>query len=156
MNIQQLNSSGQAIQTFLVTAVVLLLLTGGLWFCIEEVNEYRSWVRIDRPRVGPQIIDPPKSRSTYNILVRVMMLVWLYCRGHWAWVRKTGAWRDILTNSEPNERFRSRLPNVIHPLDKELSAGEYVSEYIGTEVSSGAFQIYKDRPMGTILGTIPP
>lgn len=144
MNIQQLNSSGQAIQTFLATAVILLLLTGGLWLCIEEVNEYRSWSQINRPYRRPGKIEYPPERPTYNIAIRVMMLVWLYRNGHWAWACKTGPWWDILANSGNNRRFESRVSNVIESEDEHLSAGVYVLKYMGRgRYNRHAFDIAK-------------
>ena len=143
MNIQQLNNSGQSIQTFLVTAVVILVLTGVSWLCTDQVNQYRSWSR--RPRPLP--FGQSSTRPTYSIAVRVRMLVWLYCNGHWAWVRKTKAWWYILANSRADLRcgFGSRLRNVMDFSDKQLSAGEYVSKYMLHGKSSGAFL---NRPEG--------
>lgn len=73
MNIQLLNNSGQSIQTLLITALVLLVLTGGLWWCMEEVNQFRNWSQ--RPRPPPR--DRTTTRPTYNVAVRIWMVVWL-------------------------------------------------------------------------------
>ena len=128
MNIQQLNNSGQSIQTFLITAVVILLLTGGCWLCTEEVNQYRSWSHRRRTRPFGQ----SSTRSAYSIAVRIRLLVWLYCNGHWAWARTTKAWYYILANSraDPDHGFGSQLRDVIDELDRDMSAGEYVSAYM--------------------------
>ena len=140
MNIQQLNRSGQSIQTSLVTALVILLLTGGLWLGIAEVNGYRSWSR--RPRKIPSVLHSP--RPDYNIAVRVRMLVWLYRNEHWAWVRKTKAWWYILANSrgDRNNGFGARNPAIksaLYSPDRGLSAGEYISKYMDSEEAFNAF-----------------
>ena len=140
MNIQQLNNSGQSLHTFLVTAVVVLLLTGVSWLCIEQVNGYRIWSRRARYVVLPT---PYLPRPTYNIAVRVRMLVWLYRNGHWAWVRHTKAWWYILANSRADRStgFGSRLVKAwfIDDSDPDLSAGDYVSKYMCSEEASDAF-----------------
>ena len=137
MNIQQLNNSGQSIQTFLVTAVVILLLTGGSWLCMEEINQYRSWSRRHRPRRFGE----SHPRSTYNIAMRIRMLVWLYYNGHWAWARETKAWWYIMANTraDPYHGFGSRLHQVLPYEQKNLSAGDYVSKYMYTRGPPGFF-----------------
>ena len=135
MNIQQLNDSGQSLKTFLVTAVVILLLTGGLWLCIAEVNGYLSWSQ--RPR--RMALEWSLPRPAYNIAVRVRLLIWLYRHGHWTWARTTKAWWYILVNSRPVEHktFRLGMSDLGFPedrqlLDRSMSASEYVSEYMET------------------------
>ena len=122
MNLQQLNNSGKPLQTFLVTAVVILVLTGGLWLCMEEANQYRSWAR--RPIRHVAVSSSP--RPTYNLAVRVRMLVWLHCNGHWTSICKTKAWWYILANSRADHwhGFARRLPTVVDWTDKNLSAGD--------------------------------
>ena len=139
MNIQQLNNSGQSIQTYLVTAVVILLLTGGSWLCTEQVNQYRSWSRRSRPRHFGQ----SSTRPTYSIAVRVRMLVWLIANGHWAWVRKTKAWWYVMANSRADRRtgFGSRLDKHWSRDDSDLSAGDYVSKYMRDRYASFAFTV---------------
>ena len=139
MNIQQLNNSGQSIQTCLVTAVAILLLTGVSWLCTEQVNQYRSWLRRSRPRPFGQ----SSTRPTYNIAVRVRMLVWLVCNGHWAWARKTKAWWYILANSRADRYggFGSVLQNVVDYWDRDLSAGDYVSKYMYRRDAFNAFSL---------------
>ena len=138
MNIQQLNNSGQSLQTFLVAAVVILLLTGILWLCTEQVNQYRNWLRRNRPRNFGQI----STRPTYSIAVRVRMLVWLYCNGHWAWARETKAWRYIMANSGANNvlGFGGKLRDVLNKSDRDLSAGAYVSKYMVPPTWTGPFR----------------
>ena len=45
MNLQQLNQSGRSIWSFLVTAIVSLLVTGSIWFCLEQYNSVADWKR---------------------------------------------------------------------------------------------------------------
>ena len=131
MNIQQLNNSGQSIQAFLVTAVIILLLTGGSWLCGEQVNRYYEW--------------RPAETRIYSIAERVRLLVWLYCHGYWVWVRKTKAWWYILANSNLNhdDGFGSRLPHVVRASDRDTSALFYVSIYMQS--------YYQDRAFSTDL-----
>ena len=139
MNIQQLNSSGQSIKTFIMTAVVMLLLTGGSWLCIEEINGYYSWLRRPKRSTPVQAL----TRQTYNITVRVAMLVWLYRNGHWSWVRTTTAWWYILADTRPipDEGFGQRLEYWVSWGDRQLSAGGYVSRYMCTSHASHAFRL---------------
>ena len=129
MNIQQLNNSGQSIQAFLVTAVIILLLTGGLWLCGEQVNRYHEWV--------------PGETRIYTIVERVRLLVWLYCHRYWAWVRKTKAWWYILANSNIDDQdgFASSLPDDIDILCRDVSASLYVSMYINSVIPDRAFSV---------------
>ena len=129
MNIQQLNNSGQPIQTYLVTAVVILLLTGGSWLCTEQVNEYRTWRPLNTP--------------TYSIAVRVRLSIFLYCHGYWTWVRKTKAWWYILKTSDVDaeDGFGSRLPDVIRESDRDRSALFYVSMYMYSGNRDCAFSL---------------
>ena len=145
MNIQQLNNSGKSIQTFIITAVVILLLTGGSWLCTEQVNQYRSWLQ--RPQSSREWVPFPSSpRPVYSIAVRVRMLVWLYCNGYWVWVRKTKAWWYIMANSRGDRitGFGSRLSVnelYIADSDRDLSAGGYVSKHMGSKYASLAFTV---------------
>ena len=135
MNIQQLNDSGLSIWTFFVTAVVLLLLTEGLWLCIAEVNGYRTWSTRDRPEGGPERFPPG---PTFSIAVRFRMLVWLYHHRYWTWARKTKAWWYILANSRHDDRWN---PEIIDSSDGLLPAGEYVSKYMGSVHEYRAFRV---------------
>lgn len=38
MNLQQLNQSGQNVWVFVLTAIVSVLITGFIWFCLELFN----------------------------------------------------------------------------------------------------------------------
>ena len=139
MNIQQLNNSGQSIQTFFVTAVVILLLTGGTWLCIEEINEYRSWSQKNGPRAlrSKGLL----ARPTYNIAMRARMLVWLICNGYWTWAWKTKAWRYILANSRPTHESAFDPVDSLRNSSKPLSAGDYVSKYMCSSDASRAFSL---------------
>ncbi len=52
MNLQELNQSGQTIGSFLVTALVSLLVTDFMWFCLGEYNRVMKNRR--REGIGPQ------------------------------------------------------------------------------------------------------
>ncbi|KAI4178271.1 MAG: hypothetical protein LQ346_007503 [Caloplaca aetnensis] len=43
MNLEQLNASGQQLRVFFVTAISALLVTGSVWFCIDQVNDWFTW-----------------------------------------------------------------------------------------------------------------
>lgn len=136
MNIQQLNQSGQSIWTFLITAFVILFLTGIWWMCVKVFNDYRSWSRKAKP--SPFILRP---RPNYTIMMRVWMLIWLIYHKHWTWARKTKAWREILANGRPNPEvgFQSNMTYLPHVEDENLSAGDYVSKYMFRRDQSLAF-----------------
>ena len=74
--------------------------------------------------------------------MRVWMLLWLMCRGHWTWTRKTKAWREIIKNSTPNreEGFQS-LSHVAHVEDENKSAGDYVTKYMHRKDEAHAFAL---------------
>ena len=60
MNLQQLNQSGQNVWSFVVTAIISLLVTALVWLCLEFYNvivdykrkekEFESWSNDLRPR----------------------------------------------------------------------------------------------------------
>ena len=138
MNIQQLNNSGKSIQTFLVTAVVILLLTGFAWMCVEGVNACRTWSR--GPKPSPYV---PQPRPNHTMPVRVYILAWLICHGHWTWARKTKAWREILANSRPDryKGFASRMTFLPAPDDGSLTAIDYVTKYMYRSDGPIAFRL---------------
>ena len=71
-NLNQLNGSGQNLWVFLTTAIAILVLTGGSWFCLEQISSYRTW---------RQEANLEKAQTQYSIAVRLAMLFLLYKRG---------------------------------------------------------------------------
>lgn len=67
MNLQQLNQSGRNIWSFLVTALVSLLVTGFTWFCIEQYNSVADWKRKREEKEQPWLI----GKAKYSIVIRV-------------------------------------------------------------------------------------
>ena len=121
MNLQQLNQNGRTLKDFIVTAVVALLVTGALWWFIEEANRFRSWQKGD---VKP---------AEYCLTLRILLILWLVKNGHIAWMLKTGAARRILTNSPSGfiamaSTFEEEYYYKRWRAESEgLSAGAYVS-----------------------------
>lgn len=81
MNLQQLNGSGKSIKSFVVTALVDLIITGGSWWLLEQWSSIRAWQKRD-----PDSYKSPKSAPNYSILVRAAMLTWLMAHGHSYWM----------------------------------------------------------------------
>ena len=60
MNLKQLNGQGQNFWSFIVTAIVALLITGFVWFSLELYNVVREhkyrvemmWTEKEKPKVG--------------------------------------------------------------------------------------------------------
>ncbi len=72
MNLQQLNSSGQSLRSFFITAIAALCVTGFVWFCLEQYNGGRDWIR--RRNEGFRIRSKSK-RSKPTFAIRVVMLL---------------------------------------------------------------------------------
>ena len=123
MNIEQLNGNGQHVWVFVLTAVVALIITGGSWYVIEQINSYRKW----RRRSTEQQYD---GNTHFSLAVRLAMIALLLLKGHTRWMFKSGAWWRLIVDHR--SRFVSR-----YDLGKgSLTAGEYVSKHI----RSGTFQ----------------
>ena len=121
MNLEQLNGSGQPLRVYIITAVVTLAFTGGLWFVIEQVNSYLKW----RKR-SPD--EPYNGETQFTLVVRLAILATLLSIGCTSWIFESGAWWRILVN------HRSRIISPYDPQsDKSdkglLNAGEYASKY---------------------------
>lgn len=56
MNLQQLNNNGQQIWVFIITAVAAILVTAGLWFCFEHVNDIKLGRSANREEFCGKII----------------------------------------------------------------------------------------------------
>lgn len=77
--------------------MVALLVTGLIWYLIEEINKVRVVLReIDE--------DSSNGFMEYSLAFRVFMLWRLVLNGHLSWSWKTKAWSQILSNS--NSEFR--------------------------------------------------
>ena len=69
MNLQQLNQSGQNVRSFVVTSILALIITGLMWFCLEQFNSVVDCKRKSRERFG---IDPSPKRSITLRVARVL------------------------------------------------------------------------------------
>lgn len=78
MNLQQLNQSGRNIWSFLVTALVSLLVTGFTWFCIEQYNSVADWKRKRKEKERPWL----RGEAKHSIVIRVGILFGLM-RDNW-------------------------------------------------------------------------
>ena len=67
MNLQQLNQSGRNIWSFLVTALVSLLVTGFTWFCIEQYNSVADWKRKREEKEYPWL----RGKVKHSMVIRV-------------------------------------------------------------------------------------
>ncbi len=105
MDLQQLNDSGQQIWVFIITAVAAILVTAGLWFCFEQVIDYKTWQQREQGGIFWGKYHP---ESKYFVATRLKMFVWLVINGHVSWMLKSGAWWRILVN----DKTRLRENNV--------------------------------------------
>ncbi len=120
MNLEQLNASGQQLRVFIITAILALIITGAVWFCIDQVNDWSTWRHEQTANYGSQ------TRTKFSLAVRLVMICWLVRHGHCSWMRQSGAWVHVLTNSTQKPQHYSRL--LPHHA-RDLSAGEYVSKF---------------------------
>lgn len=127
MNLQQLNGNGRSLGAFIGTAVIALALTGGSWWLIELLNGLLAM----RKRNSEDQCGRP--RSDYGITVRLAMLAWLVCNGHWSWMRKSGAGWHILTNSGLGFRNNFNYPKWV-AASKNLTAGCFVSTFAKKDI----------------------
>ena len=97
MNLQQLNSNGQQIWVFIITAVTAILVTAGLWFCFELINDYKAW---QERKQGGILWENYHPKPKYFFAARLMMFFWLVKNGHVSWMLKAGAWWRILVNDK--------------------------------------------------------
>ncbi len=109
MNLSELNGSGKGLSVFLTTAVIALLVTGALWFLLEEVNNY---LRCRTLKHAP--------RKRFTIGSRIGMLAWLQ-KHHPKWMWKSGVWWRILIDSDSRVRSPAKVSG--------LSACEVISKY---------------------------
>ena len=123
MNLSELNGSGKNIRVFLCTAIVALLITGALWFVLEELNNYLKWRR------GTHNV-----KERFALGQRIGMLVSMQQRGYTGWMWESGAWWRILINSST----RASSPRLV----LGLRACEIVSNHVlpGSETALDLFE----------------
>ena len=76
MNIQQLNSNGQQLYVFVITALLALLITFGIWLGIEFRSGYVQWVPQNQTRAESGSHEPNRGRKDYGIISRLAILVY--------------------------------------------------------------------------------
>ena len=79
MNLQQLNQSGQNVWSFVVTALVSLLVTAFAWLCLELYNIIVDYRRKRKERFS--FVDKRKPRR--SIAFRVAVRLKLINEEHW-------------------------------------------------------------------------
>ncbi|KAL8802171.1 MAG: hypothetical protein Q9200_006679 [Gallowayella weberi] len=130
MNLQQLNASGQPLRVFLITAVLVLFVTGASWFSIDQFNDYIAW-GYNRP-VRRSISD---RHTDFSLAARIGMICWLVYHGHFSWMRKTGTWHLILRDSRRSCQL-THAGGAVYERSKfqyavtGLTAGRYVSKFM--------------------------
>ena len=141
MNIQQINGSGHSIWIFVVTSIAALVITGSVWYLIEEWNKIKA-SRRDLDKL-----------PTYCLAFRIYMVGWLVMNGHLSWMRKSKAWSEILDNS-----YRGFEPTVrrAKPYESEygsLTACHYVSYHMSQPWPSRSDPFSLDElPRGVLRG----
>ena len=135
MNLQQLNQSGQQLHTFVITALVSMVITGVTWLCIARINHARQWIR------DPSQTKDNKGRPSYNIEIRLAIL-YSFVFGsqdrdtvdrHAAvrWLFKSKAWLHILFNSPAHSNAMTYLSSGMGFVDGDRwIASELVVDYI--------------------------
>ena len=144
MNIQQINGSGHSIWIFVVTSIAALLITGSVWYSLEESNKMKA-TRQDLNKI-------PK----YSLALRVYMVGWLVMNGHLSWMRKSRAWLAILENNdrgfEPTVRRAEPYRSGYGP----LTACHYVSYHMNPPRPSCSDPFSLDNlPFGVVQGGLP-
>ena len=102
MNIYQLNESGQSFWVFLITTLVMMLVTVSAWYLTEQVNSYRKWHEANI-RNGERPTSPEQASS--SLMMRTNMLIWLSLSSYKYLMIRKGIWWRLLLNS------RSRMCN---------------------------------------------
>ena len=138
MNLQQLDHSGKQLWTFIVTAVVVLLITAISWFSVEQVDSYRAWrAKIPSGDETPYERKVLSNQPNYSIGARLGILIWLVWPGygHWKWGSRTVLWWLIVTNSPKTMRdySRKRDRDAIPEELQAMTVIEHISEAIRTE-----------------------
>lgn len=132
INLQQLNGNGKSLQDFIGTSLVALVITGGLWFSIEQVNHYQYWHSNHDGKVQA-------AKPSYSMGERIAMVVWLLRHRKHGWMWRSGAWWRIPFN---NDAKMIQDPQV----DMLLSVTDYVSKYSQRAIHSHV--VFSDPPGG--------
>lgn len=147
MNLQQINKSGQHVWTFVLTAVVALVLTSVVWITIGLYRDYRQWR--DQMKAPPEI-EWVKRERQYSFVIRTAVLSLLLKKGYRRWLWVSGAWIRILTNERIKLRVQAKTskdPWVNKYLAKfrDQTACDYVCQHIRGEYTSGYFEIDEEQ-----------
>ena len=137
MNVQQINESGHNIWTFVVTALVAVLVTGLVWYVVEGTNNVRTWKKSWKSSSGYR---RKPITTTYTFEKRIFMLLWLIRHGHFIWMLKSGAGFAILTNI--NSRFTPNCSKEYLRYLRDKTACDYVLKVI----QEGPVDWYPDSP----------
>ena len=138
MNIQQLNQSGQQIQTFFATLVAAVALTYSTWFIIEQRGAYIQW-RKAMISHAKERTDWPKRKKRYCLAVRISILNVLLYRGYGRWLWGTRAWIRILTN----DRFGNST--------KKFAENDWVKDYTRYTSCDYACKMLVKQPPGITI-----
>lgn len=120
MNIEQLNGNGQHLHVFIITALVALVVTGGSWFVIEQVNSYNKWRRTNGERQH-------NRKTQFSLAVRFALIKFLVLHRHTRWMFKSGAWWRLIVNHSSRHIYGPDGENA------ELTACDYVSTGIALD-----------------------
>lgn len=137
MNLQQLNNNGRPLYVFFITAILALVSTGIVWFCIDQYNGFMNW-KTDERQYGV------KTCTKFNLTSRLAMLGWLVRHRHVSWMRQSGVWPLILKGSV---REPSGYPMDLPDEAWHLSAPEYVSKYMLWSRSRDGFDAFAINPV---------
>ncbi len=123
MNLQQLNAEGQPVWVFVLTAIVATMLTASVWFCIDQSNSIRSWIRLQETTINRDY-DYDTGSPKYSIGVRLIMIGALVHWGYTKWMFRSNIWFHILQNSD--RLFWDRSEYSRQP----LAVGHLVTGYL--------------------------
>lgn len=143
MNIKQLNQQGQNIWTFVITALLALILTGLIWVFIAadvhwgQERSKRQHNQAPETRTTTAEGQRPKLQSPKaDILTRLGLLKFLLMHRFFRWTWETNAWISILTNDRIGRLFFDKNPPYIGEPEvksfNELTVCEYVLKHAPT------------------------
>lgn len=102
INLQQLNQSGQQLWGFIVTMLIAMLVTAGIWYCIDEVNGIRRWKGEVPKKKEKRFLGPGKE---YRTGARLTMLYHLWRRGHFFRMFHANVWLRVLVSNREWDLF---------------------------------------------------
>ena len=125
MNIKQINGTGHHISTFVLTAVVALMITWITWYVAEAMHDIRDLK-------AKRISNPDPAGTGFSLPLRLSFLVWLFGSGHGRWASNSGATRQILTNSNNflDQRFNRYAQHDFTASQSPRTACDYVKRAI--------------------------